>query len=647
MQILFFLILIINGDALLIPPKFDIIGCNGKINITSNIECNKFISGYAIPNSTITIYSHNYLEKGGVISNKPTEYVNIGSLQKGYGFQFNLNNLPGYYYGNPSIYLNTCNYNAEIINGTVQTTMFLTDEQKLFLSSDIIELYRVLSGCFIATKANGDIIFFGCCNYQTNIPFNNNYIQIETSETGVIILDSAGKIINAGPYKIYGDNIKKVYAGGLSNYVTLSNTGKLYIYYVKQQLPYIFYQFYDISFVPQHMLFTESGGAFLNPNNTITSWGNAEFTIHNFPKVIQMSLQVDNNGYWQYILSNDEINNLLYQDARHLSIQNHYNNVDSGVVYATDVFNYNIVFENLIPSPQITFFQSNINTKKLRKPQFMGIVSKTIKGTGIPDSDITLYSIGLKFFNSLGPVQSGSTLLANAYIEEGRVYASGDSMYGGDIGAVLSLLYTDVIELYVINNGAFVALKRFGDVVSWGSESCGGGKYLHNIVQIATSTCGFITLNSTGQIQIYGYFENSYTMPQENFIQVYAGGDNIFAAKTIYNSIYIWGNTEYSGQVFNDIVGGYIVLTGFQCGVVYENNTVINFGNQDNHLNEQYVPYLISNNIRVDSIGDWSYTMTTMDINNYIMRGSKYFAITSKKGYFISQMSYTSEQYIL
>ena len=105
-------------------------------------------------------------------------------------------------------------------------------------------------------------------------------------------------------------------------------------------------------------------------------------------------------------------------------------------------------------------------------------------------------------------------MYACAKIINGLINVTGNPIYGSDISSVKSFTKHDIIELYVIYSGAFIAVKQNGEMISWGSYSYGGGKYFTNVIQIATCKSGFIILFNDGTININSNTKkkNEYTI---------------------------------------------------------------------------------------------------------------------------------------
>ena len=190
---------------------------------------------------------------------------------------------------------------------------------------------------------------------------------------------------------IYTDNIqynnqfdtqnkyKKIYAGGNCQYGALTTTNKL-----------IIWNCHGVNLIfedekPKFIVFTKDGGGFIDRSGKLQTWGEKIITKNNFPQIITNNIIVDSNGNWMYELTDDNFNTLLIHNDKHLIIQSSKNNKYSSII----TYNNTLLFVNnisySIPSMQIDILASD------------GYISST----GIPNSQISLYSIGQKNFESI------------------------------------------------------------------------------------------------------------------------------------------------------------------------------------------------------------------------------------------------------
>ena len=138
------ILLIVNFfccKSLLLAPIIENLGYDGKINIYDTT--NTIITGYGQPNTSINIISTNYLIKTNNDWTYPNQYVNLKSVMSGKT--------------NPYIYApyySTGIFTANISNGSIITSSYLSDEQSNFVKSDVFGMYTISDGCFVATKQN-------------------------------------------------------------------------------------------------------------------------------------------------------------------------------------------------------------------------------------------------------------------------------------------------------------------------------------------------------------------------------------------------------------------------------------------------------------------------------------------------------------
>ncbi len=624
--------IITNTFARLIPPTITNLGCGSTIQsiITESESCNRIIKGTGVPGSTISIYSTHYLEKAGSNYENPNQYVNLGSLQN--DTTDPLKRTESYIY--PSYY-------SKIINGTLITDLYI-ENVKDFVSSELIELYLVNDACLVTFKENGKFMSIGissgavninCASYTVNtVPIKD----IQTSMANFITLDESGTVTTWGyggstgqtNYRVVGTGYKKIFAGGFDQFAYLDNNNYFTVQGYDPKI-YIWAQFTNVD--PRFVIFSYSGGGFIDSDGQLKTWGQTDITKDDFPHIIIEGIQVDSKGNWEYEFSKQDNDLFLNTDSRHLQIQSFYQNSSSGIVTYPDslVFFNNIDFS--IPSPQ-----------------FIVEPDGYISGKSIPNSQISIYSIGEIDFDFFGPVQYGCNIGACAYINNGAVTASGESGYGGDITSVKSFVEKDIVELYVIYNGAFVAVKQSGELITWGSYSFGGGKYLTNIVQISTSKSGFVALFANGEISLSG--QTLISIGDEKFIQVYAGGTNIYAGLTLTNKLYVWTNGQLQIHQLdqnekNNGIGFSVILTDWVCGIIYDDEKLVTFTDTNNYIDEMSIPWFITNQINTDSTGYFKYKLTSEQINNFNYLDSVYLAIKSQYSYMDSSMVYSSKLY--
>lgn len=269
-------------------------------------------------------------------------------------------------------------------------------------------------------------------------------------------------------------------------------------------------------------------------------------------------------------------------------------------------------------------------------------------GKGIPNSQITIYYQKETNFDYFGPVQYGCNIRACAQIIDGSVIALGNPRSGGDITSVKSFFEKDVVELYVICFGAFVAIKQSGEMITWGSYSFGAGKYLTNVVQVATSKSGFVALFSSGDISLSG--KTLIHIDNEKFVQVYGGGTNIYAGLTLSNKLYIWSNgklqiNHLNQEKKNKGIRFSVILTDWGCGIIYDDKELINFTSDNNYIFESYIPWFITNNISTDDYGYFKYHLSSEQISHFKNMDSVYITLKSKYYYMESSMIYSEKIY--
>ncbi len=619
LTILSFLVLITSK---LIPPSINYLGCDNNFNIEllNEDECNKVIKGIGYPDSTISIYSTHYLEQAGPSYLYPNQYVNLGSVQSG---TFDPKIDPDNNYKN---------YYTEIVNGSLQTNMWYFWKYDEFLSSGLIELYDINNGCIVAVKETGEFLSFGKSNDSIDVfcqngppPYSSPVIAIENSMFSYISVDSNSTsiIYNGYPsYYIVSNNTKSIFAGGYQQYAVLEKNNKLIVMPYGYNVNEIIY--YNVD--PRFIAFTETGGGFIDTDGKFITWNSPNLQPNDIPQVIVENIQVDSNGNWNYKFTTKDLNQMINQDAQHLIIQSFYKNMYSGKVSYPETVKLNLKTSNSIPSVKFDVESDGY-----------------ISGTSIPNSELTLYSIGKKDFEYFGPLQYGCNIGACAQIIDGSVIVSGDPKLGGDITSVNSFVSSGIVELYVIQSGAFVAIKQSGELITWGSKDFGGGKYLKDVIQIATNYNGFIALLSNGNCSING--EEIIYDRSSQFYMVYAGGNNIFAAITVTNRLHIWNNEDI--QIYNiekiQGVGFQPILTDWVCGIIYDNGKLVTYSNSYSYIDENDIPRFITNNINSDSNGLFKYQMTQQEIDVYNKLGSSYLMIGSKYDIIKSSLTYSNK----
>ncbi len=621
-----FILLFLCGHSKLIPPSINYLGCgnNFEINLTNRNQCNRIIKGTGLPDSTISIYSTHYLEKTSLAFKYPNVYYNLGSVQSG------TFDPPA---DSPDDYPD---YWAKIVNGSLETNEWIFDKYQEFVESDLIEMYVVNGGCFVVVSNNGDFFSIGgpnattqsgvCCQTPpTYIPIT----QVKTSQYSFITLNSNGtSLITGCPDQIIANNTKRIFAGGYNQYAVLTDTNKL-IVLPNGYLDDVHKTVYD-NVDPRFVIFNEQGGGcFLDPSGKLIKWGDEsnDLETNDIPQVLIEGIKVDQYGNWGYEFTNQDFNSMIYQDAQHLIIQSFTNNEYSGMV----------------SYPDIILLSNNINYS-IPSVQFETEPNGYISGVSIPNSQLSLYSIGQKDFEYFGPVQYGCGIGACAQIVNGAVITSGDPKLGGDSSSVASFISNGIVELYVVYSGAFVAIKQSGELITWGSYSFGGGKYIKNAVQIVTNSKGFIVLLSNGDININGDSTDIYDESSQ-FYQVYAGGTNIFAGLTLTNKLYIWSNGEQQIYHIEPIEGISFVpiLTDWVCGIIYDNGEIITFSESNNYIDETNIPQFITRDIYSDSNGNFKYLMTKEQINKFDSYHSSYLILNSKTEFMVSSMSYSNK----
>ncbi len=641
--IVIFGLFLTNAFGRLIPPSITTMGCGSKIQtyITELDPCNRVVKGTGVPGSTLSIYSTHYLEQAGSKYYYPNQYVSTGSTQN--GTQDPLISPYNYY---------TFRH-AEIINGTLQINMdisYYSDTIQQFLSSGLIELYFSNDGCIIAINETGKFFSINtgqgsdsqgtpisCQIYEyefldTTIPLK----QIATSMSDFITIDEQGTVTKWGyPYntgsttrKIIGSGYKKVYAGGYNQLGYLSNDN---IFTVQGYDPKIniYGQFSNVD--PRFVVFSYSGGGFIDTDGQLKTWGSTDITKDDFPNIIIEGIQVDSKGNWEYEFTDGDFKIFLNTDSRHLQIQSFYQNSSSGIV----------------TYPDSLFFLNNIDYS-IPSIQFAVEPDGYISGRGIPNSQVTIYSLGETDFDYFGPVQFGCNTGACAQIVSGSVIASGNPDLGGDITSVKSFVEKDVVELYVIYYGAFVVIKQSGEMITWGSYSYGGGKYLTNVVQVATSKSGFVALFSSGDISLSG--QTLIHIQNEKFLLVYAGGTNIYAGLTLTNKLYVWTNGQLQIYQLNlekkeKGIGFSVILTDWVCGIIYDDEELVTFTSDNNYIDEMYIPWFITNNINTDTNGYFKYQLSPEQISHFNYMDSVYLTLKSKYYYMESSMVYSGKIY--
>ncbi len=606
----------------LIPPSINYLGCDNNFNIDllNENECNKVIKGKGYPDSTISIYSTHYLEQAGSSYLYPNQYVNLGSVQSG-TFDPKLDPYNNYKY-----------YFTEIVNGSIETNMWYFWKYDEFLSSGLIELYDINNGCIVAIKETGEFLSFGKSNNSVDVycqngppPYSSPVIAIENSMFSYISVDSnsTSKIYNGYPsYYIVSNNTKSIFAGGYQQYAVLEKNNKLIVMPYGYGVNHLIY--YNVN--PRFIVFTETGGGFINPDGQFITWNMANLQPNDIPQVIVENIRVDSNGNWNYKFTDKDLSQMINQDAQHLIIQSFYQDKYSGKVSYPETVKLNLKTSYSIPSVKFDVEPDGY-----------------ISGTSIPNTQILLYSIGKKDYDYFGPLQYGCNIGACAQIIDGSVVVTGDPKLGGDITSVKSFVSSGIVELYVIYNGAFVAIKESGELISWGSKDFGGGKYLDNVIQVATNTNGFIALLSNGNCSINGD-EIIYDRSSQ-FYMVYAGGTNIFAAITVTDRLHIWNNGDIKIYNIEKIQGvGYQpILTDWVCGIIYDNGKLITYSYSYNYINENDIPRFITNDIYSDSNGFFKYQLTQQQINNYNKLGSSYLMAGSKNDFIKSSLTYSKQ----
>lgn len=274
--------------------------------------------------------------------------------------------------------------------------------------------------------------------------------------------------------------------------------------------------------------------------------------------------------------------------------------------------------------------------------------NNVINGTGYLNSSIILYGTNIIYktdsrnfiqnqYINLGLVQSGITNPTRDYKDTGFGCVNNANIVNGKVetNSYLSesqanAVNSNVSGLYVVSDGCFVAVKKSGDIGSFGCCKYPVNVILDtNIVQVATSMRGVLTLNKNGYIKNYGPYSNGEKLnynPETNnghiFKKIWAGGYALYAGLTTTNTLIVWG-CESGRMKYFYYENTNVKQIGFEFdggGYLDENNNLKLFGNtkfKKNDFNQ-----IINSDIKVDEFGNWNYLLSYDDLLSINNKGS-------------------------
>ena len=111
-----------------------------------------------------------------------------------------------------------------------------------------------------------------------------------------------------------------------------------------------------------------------------------------------------------------------------------------------------------------------------------------------------------------------------------------------------------------------------------------------------------------------------------NFIQVYAGGTNIYAGLNLLNQLYIWINNKEKIYQINER-SGKVILTDWILGIIYNNGELVSFSKTNNYIDERDIYHFITDNIYTDDNGNFKYKLNSTQIDKINKLDSNYIVV--------------------
>ncbi len=231
--------------------------------------------------------------------------------------------------------------------------------------------------------------------------------------------------------------------------------------------------------------------------------------------------------------------------------------------------------------------------------------------------------------NYIGEVTNGSakfytyttyTTSSGPYIVKQDAYMSPDQ---------IEFFKSDIISLFMVENGCFVGTKKSGQTAVYGSIQYPVNVLItNNIVQVETNMVGFVTLNSVGYATAYGPYSGGFNVNVQ-YKKIFAGGYGLYGGLTIDNTLLITGvGLDNQVQLSNiNIQSIQWTYTGGR--IKTTDNVIIYFGNTDT-TSQEFPENLTS--IQVDSTGNWAYVLTSENFNQLQTIKAKHLILTSVNG---------------
>jgi hypothetical protein len=219
------------------------------------------------------------------------------------------------------------------------------------------------------------------------------------------------------------------------------------------------------------------------------------------------------------------------------------------------------------------------------------------------------------------PTNSNGQYATAILLQNGTVICSGSPNYGGTFSEnVRSFISSDIIQVHVVTEGAFVALKATGEIISWGNV---GEISRSNVAQIATSLSGFALLYFDGKIEGFGPYQ--YSIPHDKyFVRLFAGGYGGYSALANDGSLSFWGYATDEGQGNNDYArsklgaGAEILSVAYNYGAgaaLLSSCEIVSWGHPGYAITSgSDFSWLLAADIRVNDDGLWHHKLNLSKI---------------------------------
>ncbi len=302
------------------------------------------------------------------------------------------------------------------------------------------------------------------------------------------------------------------------------------------------------------------------------------------------------------------------------------------IFYLIFILSFLGVYSKLIP-PNINYLgcENNFEINLTNGNQ----CNRVIKGTGLPESTISIYSThylektssAFKYpdvYYNLGSVQSGTfdppadspddypdywAKIVNRSLETNEWI----------FDKYQEFVESDLIEMYVVNGGCFVVVKNTGDFFSIGDPNantqsgvcCQTPPTYNPIIQMETSQYSFITLNSNGTSLITDCPDQIIA---NNTKRIFAGGYNQYAVLTDTNNLIVLPNGLYgSKSYFENVDPRFVIFDDTGGCFINPSGKLVKWGSTNLEAND--IPKIIIEGITVDKYGNWEYEFTNQDFN--------------------------------